>query len=1221
MMSAVLMTGTVPFVPLQTNAAGNQYEFEKGSITDKGENKAELVSVKGASGGKAVDLKDGGNSVSVNVDAESGMNRITFRYYQPYDEDGKYQNIIVNGKNIGEIFCEYTGDGQFKTVSVNANLKQGKNDITVEASWGWTYFDCMLIEKGEFSSYTGGGKLSNPKASAQAQSLYNFLCDTYGNHVISGQQESTWMGSEDYEFDIIKNASGKYPALRGLDYMGDDFAGCNRRAKKWYDKGGIVTICWHCGSDFSGSHTESLASDLNWNAALTEGTAEYNALIAGMDKGAKALKELQEQGIPVVWRPFHEFDGKWFWWGKGGAENFKKLWRIMYDRYTNYWGLDNLIWSLGYCGDVNGGWYPGDQYVDIIGADTYVDHTDSLSSMYNKTAQVAKKPVCLHENGPIPDPEKMKNDGAKWLWFMTWHTSFIDSSPFNTASYLKRIYNSDYMLTLDELPDVYHYGSNASFSDSEPVFNIAAAEAVKGDINGDGEVNVADAVILQKYLLGYKNIEMKDWKTADICEDSRLDVFDMIGMRKLLSTPSAPTITEPSTPVVTPNTEHSSAKVSIAGTKFMVNGKELWINGVNTPWQNWNDFEGRMDEAFWDKEFARLEADNINCTRIWVNCNGEGVVQLDDSGKIKSINQGHWNDLDKLFKIAEKHHVYVMPTILSFDHFKSENTGAGRWQKMISNKASADDFAEKYVAEFARRYDKCDYILGVDLMNEPDWVNENPECGNIDWSHLSYFFGKCAAAIHENSSLYVTVGIGIIKYNSDKYEGNKVSDQYMQQLTGNKKAYLDFYSTHYYNWQKEWYGYCWDKSPKDFGLDGTKPSVIGETHNDDSGDIGISLSDKYRSVYDNGWNGIMVWMQSGNSDPVWYRYDLTKEAANSIAAYIPDKIHPDKTSGSSSSGTSQSQNNDTPSQPPVQVSTAKRTSYPDNDFQWVNTDYLNNSWAPQGKVERFWYDTRDNAGGGSQTYKKSALVYVPAGYDSSKKYNVLYLMHGGSDSPEWFFGGEGKSSNITRMMDSMIAAGDIEPLIVCAVSYYTEYRSDDTSNCLNFHHELMKDVIPAFEKKYSTYANGDTSSSSLAASRLHRGFAGFSMGSVTTWSVFEHCLNEIAYYMPISGDCWALGGTAGGSQPDQTAWHLASKVKEAGKSAKDFYIYSGCGEWDIAQPNLTPQITSMKNMGDPFIYTNNFANGNLFQCLYPGGGHDVNTVTAVMYNGLPKLFG
>ena len=84
--------------------------------------------------------------------------------------------------------------------------------------------------------------LSNPAATAETQSLYRFLCDTYGNHVISGQQESTWMGSEDYEFNIIHNASGKYPALRGLDYMGDDFAGCNRRAKAWHDKGGIVTI-------------------------------------------------------------------------------------------------------------------------------------------------------------------------------------------------------------------------------------------------------------------------------------------------------------------------------------------------------------------------------------------------------------------------------------------------------------------------------------------------------------------------------------------------------------------------------------------------------------------------------------------------------------------------------------------------------------------------------------------------------------------------------------------------------------------------------------------------------------------------------------------------------------------------------------------------------------------------------------------------------------------
>ena len=534
LLSSMLAFSSIEPLPLRTEAAGSQYEFEDGTVSNSGENAAELTVLKGASGGQGIDLKDGGNKVTLNVTASgSGRHRLSFRYCQPYDKDGKYQNVYVNGKNIGEIFCEYTGDDSFSTVSINADLKAGSNEISVEASWGWTIFDCMLVEKGEFSNYTGGGKLSNPKASAQAQSLYNFLCDTYGKNVISGQQESTWMGSEDYEFNIIKNASGKYPALRGLDYMGDDFSGCNRRAKKWYDMGGIVTICWHCGSNFSGSHTEAMNTDLNWNAALTEGTAEYNTLIAGMDKGAKALKELQEAGIPVVWRPFHEFDGKWFWWGKGGAENFKKLWRIMYDRYTNYWGLDNLIWSLGYCGDVNSGWYPGDEYVDIIGADTYVNHTDSLVQMYNKTAGVSNKPVCLHENGPIPDPAKMKSDGAKWLWFMTWHTSFIDSNPINTSSYLSYVYNSDYLLTLDELPDIYHYGSSSS-SDTLPVFDIAPARSLKGDINGDGEVNTADGVLLQKFILGDKSVRISDWKAGDLCEDGVLDVFDIIQMKDLL---------------------------------------------------------------------------------------------------------------------------------------------------------------------------------------------------------------------------------------------------------------------------------------------------------------------------------------------------------------------------------------------------------------------------------------------------------------------------------------------------------------------------------------------------------------------------------------------------------------------------------------------------------------------------------------------------------------
>ena len=298
---------------------------------------------------------------------------------------------------------------------------------------------------------------------------------------------------------------------------------------------------------------------------------------------------------------------------------------------------------------------------------------------------------------------------------------------------------------------------------------------------------------------------------------------------------------------------------------------------------------------------------------------------------------------------------------------------------------------------------------------------------------------------------------------------------------------------------------------------------------------------------------------------------------------------------------------------------AEAPQYPDNAFQAVPRDYLFNEEAPRGKVERFDYATTDHSKNGQTEYKKSALVYLPPDYDPAKSYNVLYLMHGGGDSPEWFFGGEGKSSPITRMLDVMLAKREIEPLIICAVSYYEEYEQNAATNCNNFYLELMKDVIPAFETKYKTFAP-NVSEEGLKASRRHRAFSGFSMGAAATWSVFENCLNEIAYYMPISGDCWTLAVRGGGLQSEETAKRLAERVKASEKTAKDFIIYSGCGERDIAEANLTPQINAMKALGDPFVYCDNFANGNLYQCVNPDGGHDVRTVTTILYNGLPKMF-
>ncbi|MBQ9767211.1 MAG: hypothetical protein IJW37_03825 [Lachnospiraceae bacterium] len=309
----------------------------------------------------------------------------------------------------------------------------------------------------------------------------------------------------------------------------------------------------------------------------------------------------------------------------------------------------------------------------------------------------------------------------------------------------------------------------------------------------------------------------------------------------------------------------------------------------------------------------------------------------------------------------------------------------------------------------------------------------------------------------------------------------------------------------------------------------------------------------------------------------------------------------------------------TPTEPLV-VFDRERT-YPDNTVQTMARDYLFDNPAPKGTVVDFTYETRNHRSDDGKTYQKTALVYLPPCYDENDtetKYNVLYLMHGGGDSPEWFLGKKGTLKVFNRMMDYMIDSGEIEPMIICAVSYYNEYSGDATKNCIDFHLELMNDLIPVFETTYRTHAE-DVTPEGLAASRTHRAFGGFSMGAVTTWSVFENCLDEFAYFIPMSGDCWALGMTAGNSKAVQTAQHLADKVAESGKTAEDFFIYSGCGTTDIANPNLTPQINQMKTLTDTFLYCDNFANGNLYQCVVPGG-HDVLTVNQILYNGIPKLF-
>lgn len=283
-------------------------------------------------------------------------------------------------------------------------------------------------------------------------------------------------------------------------------------------------------------------------------------------------------------------------------------------------------------------------------------------------------------------------------------------------------------------------------------------------------------------------------------------------------------------------------------------------------------------------------------------------------------------------------------------------------------------------------------------------------------------------------------------------------------------------------------------------------------------------------------------------------------------------------------------------------------TFPDNTYNEIPEGYKDNI-TEHGSFEEFNYTAKNIAG---EEYEKRAIVYLPFGYDpddKETKYNVLYLMHGGGDDEMRYWG-----AGLEDVLDAMFEKGDCEPCIVVTPNYRIP-GYDETMSAKNFYKELTEYLIPAFESQYNTYAE-DTTADGIKSSRTHRAYGGFSMGACSAWAVFENCLDEIAYHMPVSGDCWSVNGSG-----ENKAEYLAGKVSETGHTSDDFYIYAGCGNTgDVAYPNMVPQLDAMKELSDTFIYCDNFADGNFYYYPFIPTGHSIETVNRTVYNALPKFF-
>lgn len=297
-----------------------------------------------------------------------------------------------------------------------------------------------------------GRSLSNGAANPAARALYAWLWSLYGRRTLTGQQENPSPPRD--ELAYIERTTGRLPALLGLDYIDPgEWPGVRERALDWHRRGGVVTLCWHWGAPDIGTGYENSKRDFDVAAALRTGTPANRLMLEQMDAVAGELRWLRDRGVPVLWRPFHEFSGTWFWWGKHGPAGFRGLWQLMYDRYTHRHRLDHLIWVLGWAGqNVDPAYYPGRATVDIAGADIYAADHGNLAPMFAEVKRIVGTgmPICLHENGPIPDPATLGPD-ADWLWFMTWHTRWLTGADQNDAASLRAAYHAERYLTLDEI--------------------------------------------------------------------------------------------------------------------------------------------------------------------------------------------------------------------------------------------------------------------------------------------------------------------------------------------------------------------------------------------------------------------------------------------------------------------------------------------------------------------------------------------------------------------------------------------------------------------------------------------------------------------------------------------------------------------------------------------------------------------------------------------------
>ena len=310
---------------------------------------------------------------------------------------------------------------------------------------------------------------ADAKATQEAKKLLKYLKNTAGQQIITGQHTQTIPCEE---IAYIRQTTGKEPKLRGFELLAyspninyadaspeclkevEENKGTVETALQWARanrSAGILTFSFHWFSPLGGRDKSFYTEHTDFDATkvLQEGTPEHAAFYADMDVIADILRRFQDENIPILWRPFHESYGTWFWWGAKGAKVARDLYRLMFDYYTGEKNLHNLLWVWN-C-DIEEA-YPGDSYVDVVSIDVYLpeyqvtDYADAYEKLVAATSR--DKVAALAEVGYLPNVDLLQKSRIPWAYYMTWSKEFCIGEKYNSVENLKKMYDSEYAVTL-----------------------------------------------------------------------------------------------------------------------------------------------------------------------------------------------------------------------------------------------------------------------------------------------------------------------------------------------------------------------------------------------------------------------------------------------------------------------------------------------------------------------------------------------------------------------------------------------------------------------------------------------------------------------------------------------------------------------------------------------------------------------------------------------------